>query len=357
MSNRRTTERSKRGIAGALSALLALTFAGGCAPDLPLGPRDAAYDVVHTFPDLTIFEATSSPDGAIFFTTFAGELWRGDPAADTWTRLTEVPGLPEIYAPSRDLVFVAAGAHLYRWTSARGLVEDPSPISNATIGCADFFTAASVSGLGGRGPNDVYAVGDHGLIAHFDGTRWSLEPNPLRDAAPSLCWAAYETDLHSVAVGDAGVYASGIMTVVERGADRQWREVARPPGPETTGALWSVVAQRDRMWFAGGDFQRLGDAPPYEFREPARLFRRSAGAWHVERGAVEAMPGLNGGTAHDQGPAVFWGYTHQLAVARGDGVRAFTLPRLRLRGAVPSGDAVYLLGADATRTVVARLRE
>lgn len=54
---------------------------------------------------------------------------------------------------------------------------------------------------------------------------------------------------------------------------------------------------------------------------------------------------------------VLWRFERQVVVARGDRVRAYTFPEFRVRGAVPAGDAVYVIGERGARTVVLRLRE
>jgi hypothetical protein len=71
-----------------------------------------------------------------------------------------------------------------------------------SIGDANVSQAA---GLWGFGPNDVWAVGDFGTLAHWDGARWT-DTLPAGNAAfldsHASAWGAAPDDLW--AVGDGG---------------------------------------------------------------------------------------------------------------------------------------------------------
>ena len=58
-----------------------------------------------------------------------------------------------------------------------------------------------ILGLGGAGPNDVYAVGSRGLFLHFDGEEWSVV-GPLVDVDLNAVWVG--PDGAVVVVGNGG---------------------------------------------------------------------------------------------------------------------------------------------------------
>ena len=89
----------------------------------------------------------------------------------------------------------------------------------------------------GRAPSDVFAVGEHGAILHFDGAAWRAEPSGT--AADLVAVAGRGDQVFAVA-------ADG--TVVRRRGDATWVREATP----TSATLRDVEVTGDG-WFAVGD--------------------------------------------------------------------------------------------------------
>ena len=83
----------------------------------------------------------------------------------------------------------------------------------------------------GFSESDVYAVGYHGEIWHYDGRKWRQLPSPTNLVLTDVCCA-----------GDGTVYACGREGLLLKGRDQKW-EVIDPPG--TPQDLWSLA------WFDG----------------------------------------------------------------------------------------------------------
>ncbi|MCA9664048.1 MAG: hypothetical protein KC503_00625 [Myxococcales bacterium] len=82
-------------------------------------------------------------------------------------------------------------------------------------------------GVGGSGPDDIYAVGDGGVVARYDGQRWRLMSSPTSQT------------LRAVSFGPRGAaYAVGVQGVLLELVDGRWR--AHDAG--TTRSLWGVSA-------------------------------------------------------------------------------------------------------------------
>ena len=63
-------------------------------------------------------------------------------------------------------------------------------------------TSAKLHGVGGSSATAVFAVGEGGIILHYDGTKWSIVPSPTVNQLRAV-WAYSENEVF--AVGDYGV--------------------------------------------------------------------------------------------------------------------------------------------------------
>jgi hypothetical protein len=140
----------------------------------------------------------------------------------------------------------------------------PSPNVEQCQGCANhLFGVAAVSG------NNVWAVGQvlkegmvpgyiHALLQHWDGTQWSVVPNPPIDLP--------KHELHSVAaIAADDIWAVGYRrlenntvhsTLTLHWNGTQWQQVPSPNAPNSTNNhLYDVVAlSTDDVWAVGQGF-------------------------------------------------------------------------------------------------------
>ena len=110
------------------------------------------------------------------------------------------------------------------------------------------------------------------------------------------------------------------------------------------------------MLFAGGELQRIGNEPPYQFYFPARLLRLTPTGWEVDQNANDVLH-LNGGGAQPGSSAVFWSFDNDVLVVDGRRVTPMRLSAFhQVRGAVAVGSTVYVAGFLDREDVVVRLK-
>lgn len=85
-----------------------------------------------------------------------------------------------------------------------------------------------LTAIHGSGPNDVWAVGAHGSIFHFDGRRWSLVKSALIPATLDL------TDVWAATPGDA--WTVGTHGTILHFDGKRWR----PVQSGTHNRLWAI---------------------------------------------------------------------------------------------------------------------
>jgi hypothetical protein len=134
-----------------------------------------------------------------------------------------------------------------------------------------------MNGVHGTAANDVWAVGDGGLIAHFDGAAWTVHPTGFT-AKLNAVWARSPTD----------VWVAGEQGKVLRWDGQRWREIFASMGnfvdlwADSTGAHgvgWSLSE-----WFVA--HYRDGDAQgPRMVLSPAPM-RDLEAIWGVEGGPL-----------------------------------------------------------------------
>ncbi|WP_341646004.1 WD40/YVTN/BNR-like repeat-containing protein [Thauera sp. SDU_THAU2] len=64
------------------------------------------------------------------------------------------------------------------------------------------------------GENDIYAVGGHGDVWHFDGKNWRQIPFPSNESLRSVCCG-----------GDGNVYISGYEGITFMGRENRWKKI------------------------------------------------------------------------------------------------------------------------------------
>jgi hypothetical protein len=149
--------------------------------------------------------------------------WTSDDGAVFWIRGRARAGQPDV-----ELAGSSGAGEL------RNIVLD-SPAPGA--GSARQTMSFTRGDVWGRSRTDVFAVGEHGVILHFDGTTWSPEASHT------------DADLHAIAGAGADVFVVGTTgTVLHRGTDGSW---TREPTPAAV-TLRDVAITRDG-WFAVGD--------------------------------------------------------------------------------------------------------
>ena len=105
----------------------------------------------------------------------------------------------------------------------------------------------SVRGLWGSTANDVWAVGDDGAIAHFDGSKWSAQPFPEGEGGTE------DAGKRPALLGITGTSKSDVWAVGEAGTVLHFDGMAwSNPTSGTLGTLRAVWADaKDDAWAVG----------------------------------------------------------------------------------------------------------
>jgi hypothetical protein len=128
---------------------------------------------------------------------------------------------------------------------------------------------ASLTKLAGQAPNDACAVGCHGTVAHWDGSRWTLLPTPELASASTIV-----TGIAMLEPGD--VFASTNRGQLSKRANDGFTIEIRAEGACFTGiAAWGdhvILSSKAGAWlfdgsslhqlkgnFAATDVQAVGD--------------------------------------------------------------------------------------------------
>jgi len=132
-----------------------------------------------------------------------------------------------------------------------------------------------VHDIGGRGPNDVWLVGERGLVMHWDGAKYTLERGVERSLSDSHVYPWFH--LRAVWAAPNGlVWAVGSEgSVWRRDTDAKWSKLDSPStSPNLTG-VWGVGGE---LWITGiKGYEDYGDA--------------TGVLWHWRDGAFEELYG------------------------------------------------------------------
>lgn len=139
-----------------------------------------------------------------------------------------------------------------------------------------------IYGLHGTAPDLVYAVGDAGQIARFDGGGWQSFPSPTSELLTSV-----------FVVGGDEIYACGRQGSLLEGSATGWGKIAEGPG--LPGPLHAVAKWNDHLWVGAGKFgllRRVGKTDKLESFKPKVL----AEHFDVRKELVATCPTLIGFT-------------------------------------------------------------
>ena len=92
-------------------------------------------------------------------------------------------------------------------------------------------TGASLYGVWGSGPADVFAVGDGGTVLHYDGQSWESMASPTGDSLRGV-WGSGPADVFAVGVGGTVLHYDG----------QSWESMASPTGASLNGVWGSGPA-------------------------------------------------------------------------------------------------------------------
>ena len=186
-------------------------------------------------------------DGEVFVVGDEGMILRYTGGADSsgrqWQRM-EAPGklpLHSLWGPRADALIAVGwmGCVLHfdgsEWHQRRGGVVDEK---GRFAACAENTPLFSIDG---NAEGKAWAVGDDGMILHFDGSDWSEEPSPT------------SINLRAVACAPNGtVYAAGGEgTVLKRDLDGRWVSLDCPLG---SGFQAMLLLDDDELLLAGGRY-------------------------------------------------------------------------------------------------------
>jgi hypothetical protein len=317
-------------------------------------------DPLLRLPDETIYTIASAPDGAVFVSTFDGNVYRRMPRGREWTRVAtltrayEQAALLAIYPFSARGFVATEFSRIYRWREGQPLREEKTVLSDSARACGDFTSYVTLSDAWGT-ENDTYVVGGHGNVLHYRGGRWRLERTPLTDVQPDLCYESYGTDLVAAGGADGWVYAAGRRIIRSRG-DGRWEEVPGPGRGDTTAAVGAITNEGSEMLFATHQWRGHDWAEP-EGKRTTRFYHPGPrpGTWTEAARLPTNNPGVDEGTQRPGGPAVFFGNGGHIVLVDGGRVRAWFPGSGRVRGAVPVGRDVLVAVNDSATGLVVRL--
>jgi hypothetical protein len=290
------------------------------------------WDIVLRIPGAKLYTLAASPDGYLFAGGPNAILRARADSVRRWATLLEFPDpAPDQVLPlSRDTVLArtTAGGALFRWDSGGGWRHVPTPVDDWGGERPPLLLS-----MWGRGPADVYVVGQLGVILHFNGQSWERQ---------SIAGAERAT-FQAVGGDDTHVYIAGVGKVWSR-SGAGWDPVPTGGG-EADSMRYTTIMHQGGSLLAGG----------YN-RRPA-LVRWRSGAWHSLSPAVRVFGDeVFGGGLQQNGQGLVWNYAGDVALIDGPKVAVYRFPRFsELAGAVVVGGYLYVGGAIRGDAVVARI--
>jgi hypothetical protein len=176
--------------------------------------------------------------------------------------------LNAVLALSRDNAW-AVGSHAAEFTPLQPLIEHWDGRRWQVVAASTGFLDSTLRGLGGTGPENIWAVGDQivkvgpdvverALILHWDGSDWTEVPAPPEElgigpAQPyALLAVAALSRRNAWAVGRVAFSATATHTLVLHWNGRAWKRV-RSPQPsadfQTLNAIEAINAKK--IWAVG----------------------------------------------------------------------------------------------------------
>lgn len=145
-----------------------------------------------------------------------------------------------------------------------------------------------VHDIGGRGPDDVWLVGERGLVMHWDGAKYTLERGIERTLPDTHVYPGFH--LRAVwPAPDGIVWAVGSEGAVwRRDAGAQWSKLDSPSSSPNLTGVWGVG---DEVWITGiKGYEDYGDAIGVLWRWRDGVFEEFFGARDMP--ATQTIGGL-----------------------------------------------------------------
>lgn len=111
--------------------------------------------------------------------------------------------LYDVWGATKDEVVIVGQDGVVLRSQGSTFVPDGASFTPGSTSPADLSTREPVYAVSGAGPKAIWAVGQSGVILHWDGQRWQLEDNPDNERRDLFGVTASATDVW--AVGKAGV--------------------------------------------------------------------------------------------------------------------------------------------------------
>jgi hypothetical protein len=322
---------------------IALAAVLGCGT--ACGPTESRLpETVLHLPNDLIFQLEASPDSAMFASTSVALYRAVSPNFLRWERIAETNGefVTRLYAPSKGVVFALSRTcnAVFRWDSAGGWRELETPVRDSVWSDGDSQSCFRLSDIWGRSEHEVYVVGSGALVLSYDGNAWRIETTELPAAQPPSDPA--HIHLWAVTGDDNGTFAGATRHLLRR-TPNGWVIAADfpdslPPhceyGMPVATAAAVVLGWNDCLLAFSGDRVSLVDA----------TLRRMA-------------DGIYRGRAQRDGSALFWSYSGDIVVVRGDmRVTSMRVPSLgAVGGAVALGPDLFIAGTSRTGGAVVRV--
>ncbi len=178
------------------------------------------------------------------FTSTTGFVHEYDLSAVTALSRNDIWVVGGFYVPARD-----PHALLEHWNGSRWCIRpDPYPIT----GMAG-TESVNLRAVAAASTNDVWAVGNvddvpvgHALIEHWNGSRWSVTPNPINGGVLEGVAAVSSTD--AWAVGSA---VSGGRTLIEHWNGKQWNLIPNSFTPLYIDLRGVTALSANDVWAVG----------------------------------------------------------------------------------------------------------
>lgn len=325
-----------------LLPLLTVSGLGGCRSEDVVSVVAPRSTVIFNVPGGGLSELAASPDGALF-AAHSGGVDRLIPSeSPEWKHLTRPNFLPiAFYAPSRNTVFALgqASGEVHRWDSGGVFTPMHTPLRDSVAHSGHVTTPIPLSSIWGRGIEDVYAVGNYAATMHFDGRRWTLQPNPLVKEA----FASYRAALWSVGGDRDHVFAAGTFDLISK-TEQGWTIAALPTEGVPHG--WMLALQYGNGTIVIG---RKRDVPGIV------AFQRLNARWVSLSNKFGAVRGdIADGASQADGSVVFWTHHRELIHLRPDHTATIytNFPLYLIIGAAVVNGRLYVGGTRRNNAVV-----
>ena len=322
----------------AKAALLLLPPAAACA-GLTTSTETTDPAVILRAPHRSLFKLVSSPDGSLF----AGGnevLYRSQPTdTGSWTAFAFPNHLViGLYAVSRDRVLAITRdcGLIFEWLSSAGWRVAFDEKESSANGSCDAMHA-----IWGRSAADIYAVGENGLVVHYDGNRWT-EDHGVNQLFDSLAFTQYRRELWTISATTQDLIIGAGGAILRKTNGGSWNLLSPPPDFSPWCGFVTVVGQGDAIAFAYSTCVGRINKTNFSVLNPRLAGFRS----DIVFGASEA-----------DGTALLWDYSGDVVALRGKELRVYYLRGGigATGGAVMNEQWLYMAGVIGSDGVVVRV--